>query len=115
MVGWTKFYAQNSKKGSNHIFRQKDLSYLTKNTEKFDLEDCPQDCVRRCEKVYPANAILKKVTSVIIAGEVLAEDVMVVIVIFFSRVLSAATVVKERLKDRVTQLDGKVDHLDGQV
>jgi hypothetical protein len=32
-----------------------------------------------------------------------------------SGVLSAAAVVKETLKDRVTQLDGKVDHLDGQV
>lgn len=29
--------------------------------------------------------------------------------------LSAAAVAKERLKDRVTQLDGKVDHLGGQV
>lgn len=32
-----------------------------------------------------------------------------------SGVLSTAAVVKETLKDRVTQLDGKVDHLDGQV
>ncbi|KAL2537101.1 Pentatricopeptide repeat-containing protein [Forsythia ovata] len=30
-------------------------------------------------------------------------------------VLSVTAVVKETLKDRVTQLDGKVDHLDGQV
>ena len=32
-----------------------------------------------------------------------------------SGALSAAAVAKETLKDRVTQLDGKVDHLDGQV
>ena len=32
-----------------------------------------------------------------------------------SGALSAAAVAKETLKDRVTQLDGKVDHLGGQV
>ena len=32
-----------------------------------------------------------------------------------SGALSAAAVVKETLKDRVTQLDGKVDHLGEQV
>lgn len=32
-----------------------------------------------------------------------------------SGALSAAAVAKETLQDRVTQLDGKVDHLGGQV
>lgn len=32
-----------------------------------------------------------------------------------SGALSAAAVAKETLKDRVTKLDGKVDHLGGQV
>jgi len=32
-----------------------------------------------------------------------------------SGALSAAVVAKETLKDRVTQLHGKVDHLGGQV
>lgn len=35
------------------------------NVAEFDPDDCPWDCMRPCEKVCPANAILQKVLSIL--------------------------------------------------